>query len=513
VRQSTVQTSLALGTREKTKREESFAGTFDYAAPEQKGKLPGVKVGAYSDVYSFGKTFLEALFGTTELIPSEDWNEIDTNYREPLRRLLERCVVETPARRHGDFLVVQNNLKPLQEERERRESKIIRLMKKREIEEMERRRLANLQEQTAITLRNSDQEKKEEEKESRYYTASIIAFVICVYAIIRSLVISKTDAPEKPAMPVPQYSTQKQPRPIPIQYPSQKEPSPAPIQQPTQKEPRPVPTQQPTPKEPRSVPVLVGEPKIQMDDKKLVCSVGDLFEIELIKINAKGNKFLMGSPKEEAERHNDEEQHEVYFDYDFYMGKFEVTQEQYETIMGSNPSKFESKSHPVERVSWTDTQEFLGQLNERFKDRNLKFRLPSEAEWEYACRAGATTPFHFGSALNGMQANCDGTIPYGTETKGAYRKKTTTIIFSPNEFGLYDMHGNVWEWCEDYYGPYSKSPKNGTAQTDKQTNDIRVLRGGSWFSDPRDCRSADRSGNSPVLRYSSYGFRVVVSKD
>ena len=260
----------------------------------------------------------------------------------------------------------------------------------------------------------------------------------------------------------------------------------------------------------------VEPPKI--DDTTF--DLGNNIKFEVVKIAVKGKSFIIGSPKEEAERNpfekkfDAEEQHEIKFGHDFSMGKYEVTQEQYEAIMGTNPSYFKAAKNPVERVSWEDAQEFLKMLNEKFKQRKVMFRLPSEAEWEYACRAGTSTPFHFGKALNGTQANCDGTIPYGTAIKGAYLEKTTSVgKYDPNAFGLYDMHGNVWEWCEDFYGPYSKSPKDGTAQMVKQSNDVRVLRGGGWGIIPRNCRAAIRSYLPPEFHSSFFGFRVVVSQD
>ena len=260
------------------------------------------------------------------------------------------------------------------------------------------------------------------------------------------------------------------------------------------------------------------EPVVKGEDTSY--DLGNGVKLDMVKIKSKGKTFLIGSPKEEAERNpfeekfDAEEQHEIKFGHDFSMGKYEVTQEQYEVIMGTNPSGFKGPKNAVEQVSWDNAQEFLKKLNEKFTDRKLEFRLPSEAEWEYACRAGTTTPFHFGKALNGTQANCNGTVPYGTAIKGAYLEKTTSVgKYDPNAFGLYDMHGNVREWCEDYYGPYGKSPKDGTAQNVKQSNEVRVLRGGSWFFNPWFCRSAFRSNSSPGNRGSSDGFRVVVSQD
>jgi len=169
-----------------------------------------------------------------------------------------------------------------------------------------------------------------------------------------------------------------------------------------------------------------------------------------------------------------------------------------------NPARFKGPKNPVESVSWNDVQEYLKKLNEKFKDQKVKSRLPSEAEWEYACRAGTTTAYNTGKSLTKEQAAAsDGTGNSGTKAVGTY---------AANAFGLHDMHGNVYEWCEDYYGPYSKAPKDGTAQLVKQSNDACVIRGGHWNNYVRICRSAFRHSNSPSSRsYSIIGFRVVVA--
>ena len=259
-------------------------------------------------------------------------------------------------------------------------------------------------------------------------------------------------------------------------------------------------------------PKIIEQPKIVIPPAPITkgdetsYDLGNGVKLEMIAINAKGKSFLMGSPKDEPERNGSskelgddpEEQHEVTFAHNFAMGKYEVTQEQYEAIMGGNPANYTGAKRPVEKVSWNDAQEFIKKLNDKFKDRKVKFRLPSEAEWEYACRAGTTTGYNTGKTLTKADAQFDGTSNEGTKPVGS---------FKPNAFGLYDMHGNVREWCEDYAGPYSKAPKDGAAQLLKQSNDIiRVVRGGSWYYNARNCRSAYRVNSSPSSRYSFIGF-------
>lgn len=229
--------------------------------------------------------------------------------------------------------------------------------------------------------------------------------------------------------------------------------------------------------------------------------LGNGIKLEVVKINAKGKTFLMGSPKEEEERGVREEEHEVTFDHDYYLGKYEVTQEQFDAMMGTNPSKFQGPKNPVEMVSWNDAREFCKKLNERFKDRKVTFRLPSEAEWEYACRAGTRTAYYFGETIATRQANFQ-----------KIRGQTCAVgSYEANALGLHDMHGNVAEWCEDIYGPYSRAPSNGTAQTVKQSVDARVRRGGSWnVTTARYCRSSRRSPSDPTHVSESEGFRVAV---
>ncbi len=224
----------------------------------------------------------------------------------------------------------------------------------------------------------------------------------------------------------------------------------------------------------------------------------------------KPGNFTMGSPKEEKERFPEETQHKVTLTKGFYMGVYTVTQEQWQEVMGNNPSVFKGeKNLPVENVSWDDCQEFIKKLREKDKK---SYRLPSEAEWEYACRAGTTTPFHFGETISTDQANYYGDAVYGNGKKGVYRKKTTPVgSFPANAFGLYDMHGNVWEWCQDWYGEYPQ--KEVVDPQGPEKGKFRVLRGGSWYYYPLYCRSAFRLGYVPGRRILNCGCRLCFCLD
>ncbi|MBO1069013.1 MAG: SUMF1/EgtB/PvdO family nonheme iron enzyme [Dolichospermum sp. DEX189] len=231
-----------------------------------------------------------------------------------------------------------------------------------------------------------------------------------------------------------------------------------------------------------------------------------------------GGTFIMGSPENEEGRTSVESpQHQVTVP-PFFMGKYPVTQEQWRAVaalekvnidLKSDPSYFKGDNLPVECVSWNDAQEFCDRLS---RMANKTYRLPSEAEWEYACRGGTTTPFYCGETISTDLANYNGNYTYGQGQKGQYREKTTEVgIFPANPFGLYDMCGNVWEWCEDgWHGNYINAPTDGSAWT-SLSSQHKLLRGGSWGNDPAYCRSAYRSNYDLGLNNSPVGFRVVCS--
>ena len=203
--------------------------------------------------------------------------------------------------------------------------------------------------------------------------------------------------------------------------------------------------------------------------------------------------FMMGSPDTEAERDKDEGTQQEVTVKKFLMGQTEITQGQWKAVMGNNPSYFKTCGDdcPVEQVSWEDIQKYIVKLNDK---TGQEYRLPSEAQWEYAARAGTTTAFYTGNTITTNQANFDGNYTYNGSAKGKYREKTVKVkSFDPNGFGLYDMHGNVREWVEDvYHDNYNGAPTDGSAWVSGGNQTRRVLRGGSWFIIPGVLRSADR---------------------
>ncbi len=307
------------------------------------------------------------------------------------------------------------------------------------------------------------------------------------------------------------------------------------------------------PEEPKQPVIVPEEPKQPV----IVTPPLSVFNFEIVRVNAKGEQikkeskqsqyfsedlgngitlemvailggtFLMGTEDEEIERlvkkfawegfRWERPPHRVTVS-SFYMGRYPITQSQWKAIaatakididLETNPSNFKGDELPVERVNWYQATEFCKRLS---RETKREYRLPSEAEWEYACRAGTTTPFYFGETITGELANYDASNTYAEEAKGEYRKQTTPVgQFPPNAFGLYDMHGNVWEWCADtFQGNYDGAPTDGSVWTENGNNNHSSLRGGSWCFNPFLCRSAFRFNFSRRDdNYYFFGFRVV----
>jgi formylglycine-generating enzyme required for sulfatase activity len=223
-------------------------------------------------------------------------------------------------------------------------------------------------------------------------------------------------------------------------------------------------------------------------------------------------RFTMGSPRSEIGRRPDETPHDVTLNRAFFLGQHEVTQQEWRALMGNNPSRFSECGPrcPVENVTFADVQRFIATLNAP-ADNVVVYRLPTEAEWEYACRAGTTTPFATGNTLTTAQANYNGKKPYGDAEPGMSRERPTRAAgFPPNPWALVDMHGNVWEWTADRYGAYpSEDVSDPIGATSGET---RVIRGGSWQTEAANTRCAARSTHAPDRRDSDLGFRVAADR-
>jgi eukaryotic-like serine/threonine-protein kinase len=234
--------------------------------------------------------------------------------------------------------------------------------------------------------------------------------------------------------------------------------------------------------------------------------------ISMVMVKIPAGSFNMGSPDNEKNRDKNESPQHLLTLPAFYLGQTLVTQEQWETIMGTNPSFFKGNNKlPVDSVTWLEAMDFCQRLTRK---TGRTYRLPSEAEWEYACRAGTTTPFAFGETITPEIANFDGTRPYASASEGENRKRTTPVAtFQPNAFGLYDMHGNIWEWClDEWVDNYNNGSMNSRARGDLKSQNPkkeRLLRGGSWNYGAKSSRSADRSHVPASRRKNWFGLRVV----
>ncbi len=235
-------------------------------------------------------------------------------------------------------------------------------------------------------------------------------------------------------------------------------------------------------------------------------SLGEDIDLDLVLIPS--GTFMMGD-----DRHHQDEKpiHQVTIP-SFYIGKYPITQAQYRLVMGENQGDAVGIDYPIEKINWHDAIAFCHKLSQQ---TGKHYSLPSEAQWEYACRAGTNTNFHFGDTITADLANYNGDYPYGGAAKGENRAQATPVgSFPPNAFGLYDMHGNVWEWCLDEYQPsYQGAPIDGSAVAAGLTDGVkRVMRGGAWDYVARGCRSAVRCSLDARIRVGGCGLRVMLAQ-
>jgi formylglycine-generating enzyme required for sulfatase activity len=269
-------------------------------------------------------------------------------------------------------------------------------------------------------------------------------------------------------------------------------------------------------------PPLLSLHRYKRTNKSYSEDLGNGMKLTLMQIPA--GEFVMGAPEDEPESSDDERPQHLVKVAQFYMGQFPITQAQWRVVAGyepidrpldPDPSGFKGDDRPVEQVSWEEAQEFCQRLSAK---TGRDYRLPSEAQWEYACRAGTTTPFHFGETIAPELANYrttakyDGRMKYDGRLTAGYREETIAVgSFPANDWGLCDMHGNVWEWCEDdWHENYEGAPIDGSAWLKPSREETyRLLRGGSWYFGPGYCRSASCNYGQRDGRDVNIGFRVV----
>jgi formylglycine-generating enzyme required for sulfatase activity len=492
-RRQAIETSMAERSAGNTLLGDSVAGTLKYAPPEQMGELRGVKPGFYSDVYAFGKTCCYALFQTTEP-KKRHWDTVPTE----LADLLDRCTDHDLRHRMQSFDDVLQVLSKLdrkraaeeesrREEERRREAERERLV--REEAERQQQELLHLQQEGATKLesfvfqalqRTGGHPSAEDNKEAnRIGKEHRLSRERAQDVVDRTRVQWQADI-ERQQREVEQKRREEEERQRLEEQRREKQ-----LQAEKQRRQERQPAQPPA---------------------EFTNSIGIQFAW------IPPGSFWMGGGGGQA----GDRQAEI--PEGFYLGVYPVTQEQWQKVMGSNPSWFSRRGagkdkvkgisdknlaqFPVEQVSFEDVQQFLAKMNAREDYSGWVYRLPTEAEWEYSSRGGASTKeecsYHFyleqpSNDLSSMQANFNGNYPEGRGAKGPYLERTTKVgSYKPNRLGLYDMHGNVWEWCEDLY-------EGGPA---------RVIRGGSWSKLGCNCQAALRSGGEPALRSSALGFRL-----
>ena len=502
LRKTTIETSMAAGAAGNTILGDSVAGTIEYAPPEQMGKLKGVKPGPYSDVYAFGKMCCFAMFKTTEP-KNRHWSVIP----KELHVMLEGCTEQELQHRLPSFEPVVKVLEALdpnqaqqkKEEEARQKAELER--KRREQAEAEKAELERKRREQA----EAERQRKELERLQKDGEAKLTLFVRETLDRTQGKP-TKDDTAAANEMCKLHHIDKERAKQIVED-----------VREQWQK---------------------AHPPKLERKPGEIITnSLGMKFAW------IPPGTFLMGSPKDEKDREGyegaDETQHKVTLTKGFFMGVHQVTRGQFAAFVEKsvyktqaekeggayiwagnewkldpasnwrNPGFEQTNDHPVVCVSWTDSVEFAKWLAEREKK---SVRLPTEAEWEFACRAGTKSPFYFGETISTDQANYNGNYTYGNGKKGVFRQKTTPVgSFPGNAWSLCDMHGNAWDWCQDWFGKYPQGEVTDPIGPD--SGQFRVLRGGSWGDGPRNCRSAFRYRYVPGTRHYSYGLRLCFCLD
>ena len=520
----------------------SMLGTFEYMSPEQK---MGEEADARSDLYSVGLICFKLLTGkniglklpsqidrklaggwdglVSELIDDDPDDRPDgcgqvlsaleglaaqilTRHKEvdAMREAQEqenRRAVDLERHRIADEALRQRNAEAAEREKKKRSARQVteeerRLRKERRREEKEKKVRSNRE--AKEQARKERARLKQEKAERRGKSSPVVKFIVTVLLLSGLgaycwLLYQGVSTPRK---------TTRSPATTASGRTSTK----------------------PSTKKPVQTPRRTGGTRVERARKAgdtLTVDLGGGVKLDLVWCPA--GEFMMGSPSTEEDRDDDERQHRVRLTKGFWLGKYEVTQEQWERVMGSNPSRFKGARNPVEQVSWEGCQRFVEELNKRVQrtedgGRKAVFRLPTEAEWEYACRAGTSMRFSFGDSDADLwrygnycdRANTSG-YSWQDKTHNDGHDKTAPMgSFRPNAWGLHDMHGNVWEWCQDWYGSYPTGTVTDPAGPGSGSS--RVFRGGCWFTLARSCRSAVRSMLSPDIRDFILGLRLAMDQ-
>ena len=439
---------------------QAIFGTLDYAPPEQQGYVehfgkPSVK----SDIFAFGKTLYRLLTGEMPLEVEPETLEHARGWYE----LLNSCTRANPAKRPQSVEVLINRLKAIEAKSDTKTKEAAaRAERQAEAEQLEKRRQ---REKASLAKRQAEAERLEKRRQQ-----------------------------EQAEQAKRQAEAERLKKAQPAKYGKLFQ---------------------------FEVVTVNSKGEItHREQNQARCQTEDLGNgVTLEMVYVPGGTFMMGSPETEKQREFwqkgvESPQHKVTVPT-FFMGKYPVTQAQWQAVMGNNPFYFKGENRPVEKVSWHDAVKFCQQLSEK---TGQEYRLPSEAEWEYACRAGTITPFYFGETITPDLVNYDGNYPYASAPKGVYRKQTTDVgSFPPNAFGLYDMHGNVWEWCADaWHDNYKGAPNDGSIWGkgllakwfSNDDADRLCLRGGSWVDGARGVRSAYRGRWGPTDRNVLRGLRA-----
>jgi len=450
---------------------QAVIGTLDYAPPEQRGETDKYgQPSAKSDIYAFGATLYHLFSGDSPRFYDPD----ELPKLPALRTLLLACLKNSPEKR-PDISTVLTQFSELLDKldnkriEQRQQAELAKQKAEEQQQAEQQRQQAELATQKAETLKQAQAKQQAEEQRRKQAEQQLAA-----------IAMQQQAEEQREQAELAKQKAEEENKGKPFEF---------------------------------EIVTVNAKGEIthreQQQAHVQTTDLGNGIILEMVYIP--GGTFQMGSPETEKNREpwqkgTESPQHRVTVE-PFYMGKYPVTQAQWQVVMGNNPSSFKGENRPVESVSYDDIVKFCQRLSEKTKQDYL---MPSEAQWEYACRAGTTTPFYFGETITTDLANYDGNYTYASGPKGVYREETTDVgSFPPNGFGLYDMHGNVWEWCADpWHNNYQGAPTDGSVWEAGGDGSPRALRGGAWDDGPRFVRAASRGRYSHDYRDSGVGLRL-----